>query len=355
MSDSYFRRVASTTPSRLWINNPTGAEIGLALAQGAAGCTTNPTYGANLLRREPAYAREVIDSVVAATPGADDAAIATLVQRQFVARIAERFLPLHGAPDGEAGFVSIQGSPLVDDDVELILRGARADRKVAPNATPKVPATGPGLLALEALVEDGSPCIVTEVFSVSQLIQANERYLRVTARTGVTPPFFLSPITGIFGDHLRKVAGRDGIEADPRAMELAGVALGRRCYKVVMERSYPVTLLFGGGRIVDDFTGLVGGRTAATINYSTVEEILALDPAVEATIDQALPDGLLTELLGKFADFRRAWEDDALAVDEFEDFGPVQHFRDSFVSGWNSLLAAVAQVTAHARVTDANL
>jgi transaldolase len=285
----------------------------------------------------------VIDSVVAATPGADDAAIATLVQRQFVARIAERFLPLHGAPDGEAGFVSIQGSPLVDDDVELILRGARADRKVAPNATPKVPATGPGLLALEALVEDGSPCIVTEVFSVSQLIQANERYLRVTARTGVTPPFFLSPITGIFGDHLRKVAGRDGIEADPRAMELAGVALGRRCYKVVMERSYPVTLLFGGGRIVDDFTGLV------------VEEILALDPAVEATIDQALPDGLLTELLGKFADFRRAWEDDALAVDEFEDFGPVQHFRDSFVSGWNSLLAAVAQVTAHARVTDANL
>jgi transaldolase len=138
-------------------------------------------------------------------------------------------------------------------------------------------------------------------------------------------------------------------------MELAGVALGRRCYKVVMERSYPVTLLFGGGRIVDDFTGLVGGRTAATINYSTVEEILALDPAVEATIDQALPDGLLTELLGKFADFRRAWEDDALAVDEFEDFGPVQHFRDSFVSGWNSLLAAVAQVTAHARVTDANL
>ena len=354
MTDSYFKRVAVATPTRLWINNPTEVEIELALAQGAAGCTTNPTYAANLLRREPAYARKVIESAVAADSGMDDAAIAAHVQRQFVARIAERFLPLHAASDGEAGFVSIQGSPLADHDVELILRGARSDRKVAPNATPKVPATGPGLLALEALVEDGSPCIVTEVFSVSQLIDANERYLRVTARTGAAPPFFLSPITGIFGDHLRKVAARDGVEADPRAIELAGVALGRRCYEVVIERSYPVTLLFGGARIVDDFTGLVGGRTAATIYYSTVEEILALDPAVEATIDQALPDGVLAELLGKFADFRQGWEADALAVDDFEEFGPVQHFRDSFVSGWNSLLAAVAEVRGHEGVARVN-
>ena len=347
MSDSYFQRVAASTPSRLWINNPTGTEIALALAQGAAGCTTNPTYGANLLRREPAYARQVIESVVAAAGGVDDASIAVLAQRQFAARIAERFLPVREASVGGAGFVSIQGSPLVDHDAELILQGARADRKVAENATPKLPATAAGLLALEALVSDGSPCIVTEVFSVAQLIEANERYLRVASRTGVTPPFFVSPITGIFGDHLRKVAARDGIDANPRAMELAGVAFGRRCYRVVVERSYPVTLLFGGARIVDDFSGLVGGRTAATINYSTVEELVALDPAVESTIDAPMPNGVVAELVDKFADFRRGWEYGALSCDEFEEFGPVQHFRDTFVAGWNSLLAAVGEVTAH--------
>lgn len=349
MSESYFQRVAATTPSRLWINNPTGPEVDFALAQGAAGCTTNPTYGANLLRREPAYARQVIDSVVAAARGADNASIAVLVQRELAARVARRFLPLYQASGGEAGFVSIHGSPLLDHGVDLILRGACANREAAPNATPKVRATAPGLRALEALVEDGSPCIVTEVFSVSQLIEANERYLRVTARTGVIPPFFLSPITGIFGDHLRKVAARDGINADRRAMDLAGVALGRRCYRVVVERSYPVTLLFGGARIVDDFSGLVGGRTAATINYSTVEELVALDPAVESTIDEPMPNGVVAELLGKFVDFRRGWEYAALSIDDFEEFGPVQHFGDSFVSGWNSLLAAVGEVTAHER------
>ena len=349
MRDSYFQRVATRTPSRLWINNPTERELDLAFAQGAAGCTTNPSYGANLLRREPLYARRVVESVAAGAPDADDETITDLAQQQFVGRLAERFLPLHWASGSKAGFVSIQGSPLVDHDPELILHGAHAAREIAPNATPKLPATIPGLLALEGLVEEGSPCIVTEVFSVAQLIDANERYLRVTARTGVMPPFFVTSITGILGDHLRKVAARDGIDAEPRTMELAGVALGRRCYKLVVERSYPSTLLFGGARIVDDFIGLVGGRTANTINYSTVEEIVALDPPVQATIDDPVPDSVLAELLEKFSDFRRGWEYEALAPEEFEEFGPVQHFRDSFVDGWRSLLEAVGEVRASSR------
>ena len=36
MSD-YFRRLVSETPSRVWVNNPTEEEIGLALAAGAVG------------------------------------------------------------------------------------------------------------------------------------------------------------------------------------------------------------------------------------------------------------------------------------------------------------------------------
>jgi hypothetical protein len=38
---------------------------------------------------------------------------------------------------------------------------------------------------------------VTEVFSLDQVKAACEIYLRVTARTGVRSPFFMSPITGI--------------------------------------------------------------------------------------------------------------------------------------------------------------
>lgn len=346
MTDTYFLQVAVDTPTRLWINNPIGSEIDAALAQGAVGCTTNPSYGGNLLRREPEVVHEAIASVLASTAGADDKAVAERVQQRLVARITERFGEVYERSGATAGYVSIQGSPFQDHDAEAILRAGRAARHVAPNVAVKVPATVPGLLALEGLVEDGSPCIVTEVFSGVQLIEASERYLQASGRSGKKPPFFISPITGIFGDHLRKVAARDGISATPQALELAGVALARRCYEVVVERSYPVTLLFGGARSVDDFTGLVGGPTAATINYSTVQEILTLDPRVENSIGEPIPAPLLNELRAKFPDFQRAWGDAALALEDFEEFGPVQHFRDSFVSGWEALLGAIVAAAA---------
>ncbi len=343
MTESYFQRVATSTPTRLWINNPTAVEIGAGLAQGAVGCTTNPSYGGNLLKREPEYVRGVIAASVAALPGADVAQVAENVQERLVDRITERFADVHQRSGGLAGYVSIQGSPLEDHDADAILRAARAATHIAPNAAVKVPATAPGLLALEQLVEDGWPTIVTEVFSVAQLIEANERYLKVTARTGERSPFFMSPITGILGDHLRKVAARDAIAADPRTLQLAGVALARRCYGVVVERAYPVTLLFGGARSIDDFTGLVGGPTASTINYSTVEEILALDPPVETTIEESMPAGVVEELLAKFPDFRQAWGDVPLTLEDFEEFGPVQHFRGSFVGAWEAMLTAIRE------------
>jgi transaldolase len=343
MSESYFRRIAATTPTRLWINNPTGTEIGLALGQGAVGCTTNPSYSGSLLQRESTYVRGVIESTVAENSGADEPTIAERVQLRLVARITEGFRGVYEGSAGKAGYVSIQGSPLVDGDAEAILRSARGARQMAPNVALKIPATLSGLVALEGLVEDGSPCIVTEVFSIAQLIEANNRYLGVVARTGVSPPFFISPITGIFADHLRKVAARDGIVADPEAVAFAGVALARRCYAVATARSYPATLLFGGARSPEDFTGLVGGPTAATINYSTVEEIVSLDPPVEATIEAPVRAEYVTELRSKFADFERAWQDRGLGLEEFDGFGPVQHFRGSFVAAWEALLAAVRE------------
>ena len=129
-------------------------------------------------------------------------------------------------------------------------------------------------------------------------------------------------------------------------MDLAGVAFARACNAIVEERGYPVTLLFGGARTMMDFTGLVGGRTAATINYSTVDEILDVDPPLEDTIHRPLDPQIVSELSDKFADFRAAMDPDGLAPQDFEGFGPVQHFRDNFMAGWNSVLAAIAEVRA---------
>ncbi len=341
MSDTYFDRVRAATGTRFWVNNPTSAELELALANSAMGCTTNPAYGGNLVRRAPDEVLPVIGPALAAS--ANDREVADLVQQELVRRVATRFLPLYERTGGTEGFVSIQGAPEGDDDGAVILHEAETARRIAPNVTPKIPATAAGLEAFVRLVEAGSQVIVTEVFSVAQLVEVCERWLAVTRRTGAHPPFFISPITGIFGDHLKKVAAREGLQVPVAAMEMAGVLLSRHCYRVVREREYPVTLLYGGARIQLDFTGLVGGGMAATINWSTAEELLRADLPVVATITDPVTPDLEQLLVATFPAVRAALRIDGLGVGEFADFGPVQHFRDAFVAGWNAVLGMIAE------------
>ncbi len=340
MSESYFLTVKSVTPSRLWVNNPTLAEIELAQAQGAIGCTTNPSYAGNLLRRAPEEVLPVIRACMSESP--DATAAAHLVQARLVARIAARFRPIFDASARVDGYVSIQGAPDEDNDGERILAQGLRARALGPNIAVKIPATEPGLYAFERLVAEGTPTIVTEVFSLAQLVEANETYLRVVRQSRPKPRFFMSPITGIFGDHLKVVAKRDAISCSSDVIGWAGVAFARACNHVVESKRYPVTLLYGGARLAIDFTGLVGSPTASTINYGTVEEILSNPPVVEDTIHKPVDPQILSELRDKFTDFAAAMEPDALTKAEFEHFGPVLHFRDSFISGWKSVVQACA-------------
>ncbi len=342
MAESYFGRLRAQTPTRLWINNPTTPEIDLAMAEGAVGSTTNPSYCGGLLKRAPNEVRPLIASCI--LDADDDHVVADLVQERLVARVAESFRPLYESSGGRQGFVSIQGAPESDTDGERVLQEARVARAIGPNATPKIPATLPGFYAFERLVAEGSPTIVTEVFSLAQLVYACELYQRVVGRKVPRPPFFVSPITGIFGDHLKSVANREGIACNQAAIDWAGVVLARACNDIVEKRAYSVTLLFGGARALHDFTALVGAETAATINYSTVSEILAAEPPVEDTIHQPTDLALVADLGGRFPDFRKALALDGLSPSEFESFGPVQYFRDNFISARNTVLAAIADM-----------
>jgi transaldolase len=339
MAGHYFERVHEATGSRFWVNNPTIAEMDLALRYGAMGCTTNPGYGGNLVKRAPDEVLPIVRECLAQSN--DDTLVAELVQRRLVGRICETFLPLYERTGGLEGFVSLQGAPEADHDAAAILAEGRATRAIAPNATPKIPATVPGFLAFETLVAEGSQVIITEVFSVAQVIEACERWLAVTARTGARPPFMMSPITGILGDHLKKVAARDGLDVPAADMEMAGVLLSRACYRVVQERQYPVLLLYGGARIELDFSGLVGGSMAATINWSTAAELLAADGPAAATIDDPVAPNIVERLTAAFPEMRQALDPNGLALEAFEGFGPVQHFRDLFVAGWHSVLEMI--------------
>jgi transaldolase len=339
--ESFFNLLAAETSTRVWVNNPTVAEIDLAIGQGAVGCTTNPAYGGSLLKRAP---EEILPIIAAcARESEDDVAAADLVQQRLVARILDRFHAQYQVSGGRLGFVSIQGAPDADHEGSAILQQARSGRLLGVNAAPKVPATAPGLEAFEALVFEGSPTIVTEVFSLAQVVETCERYLHLTARSGIRPPFFMSPITGIFGDHLRAVAKRDGLTSSPDDLSLAGIVLARACLRLVQDRGYPVTLLFGGSRTPIDLLGLVGAPVHATINWATFEDVMRAETTPRAGIDTPIDPAVVSRLEATFSDVRVALQVDGLALQAFEDFGPVRYFRDNFLAGWRQVREAIAE------------
>ncbi len=72
------------------------------------------------------------------------------------------------------------------------------------------------------------------------------------------------------------------------------------------------------------------------------QELIEADGPVAARIDVETPQAVIDELTEKFDDFRLAYGEDALPVDEYADYGPVQLFRNAFLKGWYLLLAEVA-------------
>lgn len=344
MSDGYFHRVNNLSPTRFWINNPTPEEARIAIAAGAVSCTTNPTYAMKQIKAESEgeVALHIIDEVIKEV--ADDGKAAELVQQKLAKRILDIFLPLYEKNPGKEGFVSLQGNPFKDDDPDHIVNEAMGYSKLARNFIAKIPATRAGLKAIEALIPEDIPIIATEVMGISQAVYTCEMYKKVSKQCGKYPPFYLTHITGIFDEHLKNVVQRDGIDISPDVLWQAGCIVARKQYKIFKERGYSGVMLGGGARGLHHFTELVGSEMHITINWrGTADKLIESDLPVVYRIDNPAPQYVIDQLLEKIPDFRRAYLEDGLEVDEFKDFGPVVLFRNSFLKGWSFLLDIIKE------------
>ena len=335
----YFHRVAAETPTRFWVNNPSGSEMERAIAAGAIDCTTNPAYCSKLLESEPDYIRHLIDDVIWETNDNDTAA--DRVYQRASARVMERFLPLYEQSSGAYGYVTMQADPRLDEDPDAGRQAVQRYRTLSKNFMAKIPVIASGLEAITTCVAEGIPICATEVFSVAQATRVCELYESVANKTGKRPPFFVTHITGIFDEYLAKVAKREGIAIAPEILAQAGCAVARKEYRLIKERGYQTIMLGGGARGTQHFTEFVGGNIHITINWSTAQELIDADDPVASRIDVETPKAVIDELSEKFIDFRRAYFEEALLVEEYASYGPVQLFRNAFLEAWYLLLAEI--------------
>ncbi len=337
---NYFHRVKEQTSTRFWINNATEKEAQLAIDSGAVGCTQNPTYVWKMLNGS--YKSNVIkmlDRIIKSEK--DDSKVQVILQRELVARISEIFMPLYMHSNGKQGFVSIQGDPF-KEDIESMIEYGKFNREAGKNIMVKLPATKDGLKALEILVAEKVPINATEVMAVKQALDVCEIYKKVTKRMKDPAPIYFSHITGIYDEYLTKIVKENKIDISPDVLWQAGISIAKKIYWMVKEKNYKVGFIGGGARGLHHFTEMVGADCCVTINWKgTADALIEQDPPVIQRFYQPTPDSVVDELIEKISDYSRGYFVNNISPEEYEDFGPLVHFRNSFEKAWKNMLVYI--------------
>ncbi len=187
MSNSIQSLIRSGT--KLYLDSVAPAEVDKNIAWGAVGATSNPAIISSIV--DAGGMDDVIESLL--SDGLDDEAIAWELTDRLVRDAQAKFLPIHKASGGNAGWVSFELDPLLEDPTEELSDTERAERYIElgkrwaeghTNRMIKVPATPGGFLALEELAAAGVTLNVTLMFTSEQYRQAREAIWRGAKRGG---------------------------------------------------------------------------------------------------------------------------------------------------------------------------
>jgi transaldolase len=348
MISDYFKRVAQLSPTKFWINNVTREEAHLAIEAGATGCTQNPSYTWKMLTHptEAAYTKSLLLEALRESDIANE--VECILQRKLVDGIARIFMPLYESSNGEHGYVSIQGDPVHEEDPEVIIHEGRLNREMGPNVMIKVPATRAGLEAMNVLISENTPINATEVMGLSQALDICRMYERISLKTGKKPKIYYSLITGIFDEYLQNYVTQNNIAISPDILYLAGMAVAKKTYQVTKSQWPGIGYIGGGVRGLHHFTEMVGADVCITMNWQgQAEELLKLNQPVVPRFFNPVPDLFIDELLEKVTEFRRAYNINGLAPEEYEEYGPVEYFRHMFTEAWENALKLIKAARSH--------
>lgn len=175
------------TGTKLYLDSVEPSEVDQNLAWGAVGATSNPAIISGIVKAG-GLDRE-IESLLAA--GNDDEAVAWALTDQLVSDAEKKFLKIHQQTGGNAGWVSFELDPLLEDPAVGLTDAQRIERYVASglkwaeghaNRMIKVPASEAGLGALEELAAAGVTLNVTLIFTADQYEKARDAVWRGAQR-----------------------------------------------------------------------------------------------------------------------------------------------------------------------------
>lgn len=342
--------MACTTITDLWNDSCSIEELTFSVAHGAVGATTNPSIVVYVLNKEMHLWKDRIREIAEENPSATEDEVAVLLNKEMAIKGSEILRPVFDREKGKKGRISIQTMAKYYRDSDRLLAQAKEFAALAPNMQVKLPVTKAGIPAIEEATYAGISINATVSFTVAQAIavaEAVERGLKRREAEGKDIST-MSPVCtimcGRLDDWLKIVAERKDIITDPACVEWAGVAVMKKAYEIYRERGYRLRLLSAAYRNHMHWSEFIGGDAVVSIPFKWQQRYNASDVACVSRIDNPVPKAYMDELLAKFVDFRRAYEEDGLSPEEFDTFGSTARTLRQFIEAYEQLVGIVRNI-----------
>jgi transaldolase len=337
----------STTSTDYWNDSCSVEELTYAIGHGAVGATTNPTIVLGVLQKEMHLWRERIKEIITDNPTWSEIEVTWKVFEEVAVHGASLLLPVFESEKGKKGRLSIQTNPALYRNADAIVEQAVHFNSLAPNMQVKIPVTKAGIKAIEEATFRGVNINATVCFTVPQSIAVAEAVERGLIRreadglntSGMFPVCTI--MVGRLDDWMHMLAKRDGILMTPGYLDWAGVAAFKKAYEIFQKRGYRTRLLAAAYRHHMHWSQLIGGDIVLTIPYEWQKLFNASDIVVKERIADPVPEEIVEALYQKFEDFRRAYDEDGLTVDEFDSYGATVRTLRGFISSFHDLVAVM--------------
>lgn len=330
----------------IWIDSCGEKELNYALNVGAVGATSNPVIVGSVIKSELSIWEPFIKDLINEMPSADEEEITWELIYRIGSERSQRFLEAFEKFKGKKGRLSLQTNAKYYRNKEKMIAQTGKIDSLAANMQVKMPTAKAGIEAFEEATYRGISINATVSFTVAQAIavaEAVERGIKRRQAEGLSIDNLAPVCTLMVGrtdDWVKKYVAQNNIVVNPMSLEWAGIAVFKEAYRLYQERGYHTRLLSAAYRSYLHWSELVGGDLAMTIPFKWFKMINECDIPVEDRIHEPVPAEHLEELK-KIPDFIKAFDENALAVEDFVHYGAFKDTIQSFISSYDDLLKVV--------------
>jgi transaldolase len=301
----------------------------------------------NVLKEELPLWKPRILEIIHENPTWSEVEITWKIFEEIGVKGSKTLLPVFERLQGKKGRLSIQTNPANYRNPGELTRQAVHFDSLAPNIQVKIPVTKAGIQAIEETTYQGVNINATVCFTVPQAVavaEAVERGLQRRKAEG-KPTDSMTPVCTIMigrtDDWIKVVAKKEKITVTPGDLEWAGIACMKKAYQIYQSRGFQTRLLAAAFRNHMHWSELIGGDLILTIPYEWQLLYNSSDIEVKERIDNPVDEKIINNLYSHFEEFRKAFDEDGLKIDDFDLYGATARTLRGFINSYHDLQSVI--------------